>query len=829
MLQTLPQSLRQKLQPRVVAGMPGDALRRQAQAQVSGGNPAGAIATLREGVARYPDDPWLRLDLARLLQKSGNGSEASSLMSAAYRPGASNSALYAAALFASENGAWQQAQTLLARIPGGSQTSDMRDLRQRVNYNLQLVTAENYLAQGNTIAASNTLRAMASTPPKAPADAGKLARLLAESGDLTTAVSLVRNNISSGVSGNAGDYADQIAVLNQAGLTGEAQNLISNPQLQASSTPTQLASIRNGYVINEADRLREQGNYAAAYDKLIRAMQSDPQNTDLMFAMARLYQSGKMNKEAGVVYDYLMTRDTPNQDARAGAIDVALSAGNNDRAEQLAGGLRQDNSPDRLLLLARVAEAQGHHQQAMTYLRSARGKLLGMQSTNSSETPTVGGVLAADNPFIGVSQTSAPTRTASAYGQYMPWQVAQSAAAPGSTLPGIQRTDLPVDTAQTRMLRQVDTMMESLQEKTGSWLQGGMDVRGRDGESGTSKLTELRTPLTWSSSPFGDSRFDFTVTPVSLNAGTASGDAWRRYGANPLANNVDQTSGSTDSQKANGVELALALSGDDYRVDIGSTPLGQDLNTVVGGVKWSPKLTNYLSLILTGERRSLTDSLLSYVGLKDAYSGKTWGQVTKNGGTLQLSYDDGDAGFYVGGGGYSYLGQNVASNTSINANAGVYLRPYHDEYRQLQAGLSMSYMDYSKNLSYFTYGQGGYFSPQNYVSVSLPVSLTEKYDNWTMKLGGSVGYQSYSQDKSAYFPTNSEWQQTLETAVSNGFAKEAYYSATSKSGIGYTLRAGADYKVNKQMTLGGQIGYDTFGDYNESTAGLYIRYMLGDH
>ncbi len=365
-----------------------------------------------------------------------------------------------------------------------------------MNYNLQLVTAENYLAQGNTIAASNTLRAMASTPPKAPADAGKLARLLAESGDLTTAVSLVRNNISSGVSGNAGDYADQIAVLNQAGLTGEAQNLISNPQLQASSTPTQLASIRNGYVINEADRLREQGNYAAAYDKLIRAMQSDPQNTDLMFAMARLYQSGKMNKEAGVVYDYLMTRDTPNQDARAGAIDVALSAGNNDRAEQLAGGLRRDNSPDRLLLLARVAEAQGHHQQAMTYLRSARGKLLGMQSTNSSETPTVGGVLAADNPFIGVSQTSAPTRTASAYGQYMPWQVAQSAAAhrfhaagdPAHRSAGGHRPDADAASGGHH-----DGVAAGENRQLAA---GGMDVRGRDGESGTSKLTELRTPLT---------------------------------------------------------------------------------------------------------------------------------------------------------------------------------------------------------------------------------------------------------------------------------------------------------------------------------------------
>ena len=200
----------------------------------------------------------------------------------------------------------------------------------------------------------------------------------------------MRNNINGGISGNAGDYADQVTVLNQAGLTNEAQRLLTNPQLQASSTPTQLASIRNGYVINDADRLREQGNYAAAYDKLMGAMQSDPQNTDLMFAMARLYQSGKMNKEAGVVYDYLMTRDTPTQDARSGAIDVALSAGDNDRAAQLAGGLRPDNSPDRLLLLARVAESQGHHQQAMTYLRSARGRLLGLQSSNGTQTPTVG-------------------------------------------------------------------------------------------------------------------------------------------------------------------------------------------------------------------------------------------------------------------------------------------------------------------------------------------------------------------------------------------------------------------------------------------------------
>ncbi|MBL5932352.1 cellulose biosynthesis protein BcsC [Lelliottia amnigena] len=893
MLRTLPASLQAKLQPRVVAGLPGDPIRRQAQQAAASGNTEQAIGILRQGIARLPDDPWLRLDLARLLQKSGADGEAAAVMQPASRPGAGASSLYAAALFASESGAWQQSQTLLSRISPASQTPQMRELAQRVNTNLQMATAERYLAQGNSVAAANTLKTLSARPPESPADAGKLARMLAQSGNLTTAVSVVRSNMREGVQGNAGDYADQVAVLNQAGLNGEAQSFLSNPELLSRSTPTQLAGVRNGYVINEADQLREQGNYAAAYDKLIRALQSDPQNTDLMFAMARLYQTGKMNKEAGVVYDYLMTRDTPTQDARVGAIDVALAEDNVAKAKQLANGLQSDTSPQRLILLARLEEAQGNHQQAMTYLRSARGKLLGLQSTNSSATPTMGGLLLADNPFVTTSRSSQAIGATTSSDSALPWQVAQTAREPGTTLPGTMRTDLPQETAQSRALRQVDDMMQRMDEQTGMWLQGGVEVRGRDGESGTSKLTEAKAPLTWSSSPFGESRFEFTATPVTLSAGSASGDAWRRYGTNPLANalsNVstavnaalndkvngpaftdlsayqdasnftpftepgyerfdrllnspqltalsqstykpnsgEKISESTDSQKANGVELNMALSGKDYKLDIGSTPLGQDLSTLVGGVKWSPKLTDYLSVILTGERRAVTDSLLSYVGMKDKYSGETWGRVTKNGGTAQLSFDDGDAGFYVGGGGYSYLGENVASNTSINANAGVYVRPYHDDFRQVQTGISIGWMDFSKNLSQFTMGQGGYFSPQNYVSVSLPVDYSQKFDNWKLNLGGSVGYQSYSQDSSDYFPDSPDAQKALEVLANRGFTKEAQYKGTSENGIGYTMRAGVDYNVNKDMTIGGKVGYDTFGSYNESTAGLYFRYMLGE-
>ena len=875
LLSSLPASVRQSVMPRT--GSSSDPLRQQAKQALAAGNATQAVAVLQQGIQRFPNDGWLRLDLARIYRAQGDSAAAASVMQPVFRNGASSNELYAGALNASESGAWQQASTLLSRIPARSHNAAMRELAQRANFNLQMTTAGQYLAQGSSAAAANTLKALAANPPSNPADAGKLAQSLAQAGDITTAVAVVRSNMQRGVQGNAGDYAAQVAVLNQAGLTAEARNFLSSPALQSRSTPAQLASIRNGDIINEVDRLREQKQYAAAYDKLIGALQTDPQNRDLMFAMARLYQSGKMNKEAGVVYDYLLTRDTPTQDARVGSVNVALALNDVPKARALTNGLRGEQTPERLLLMARVAEAEGDHHQALSYLRTARGKMIGLQGAETGSVPVVGGLALSDNPFINRS-TPDTRRSASAYGAAMPWQQTPGASS-YRDIDGQMAASEP--SPQSRTLHQIDSMMDDLQQRTGTWAQGGVQIRGRDGESGLSKLTEAKAPLSWSSVPFGDSRFEFTVTPVSLNAGSADGQSSRRFGTgalsqavsaavqtlknekikksdgsafafddlnplttkglstlqsvqNKLANATDKanldevTVDSPGSQTASGVELKLALTGDHYQIDLGSTPLGQDLTTLVGGIQWSPKITDYLTLILTGERRAITDSLLAYVGATDKLSGESWGRVTKNGGNALLSYDDGDAGFYAGAGAYSYLGENVASNKSLVANAGAYLRPYHYDDRELKTGISISWMDFSKNLSYFSYGQGGYFSPQDYVSVSFPVEFTQKYDDLKVRFGGAAGYQSYSQDRSAYFPNNPDWQNQLETAVTNGYAKEAYYSGGSKSGIGYNLHAGADYKVNKDVTVGGQLGYDTFGDYSESTAQLYFRYMLGD-
>ncbi|WP_096777762.1 cellulose biosynthesis protein BcsC [Izhakiella australiensis] len=831
LLASLPASVKASVAPR---GSSSDPIRRQAKQAASAGNTQQAIAILQQGVQRYPEDGWLRLDLARLLQQQGDSQQAASIMEPTMGRGAGRDALTAGALFASETGAWQQAQTLINRIPAASRNAEQRALATRVNFNLQMAIARQYLAQGSNAAALNTLRALAVNPPKNPVDAGSLAQALVRAGDTSGAVAVARGNMQLGVQGNAGDYAAQVAVLNQAGLNDEAQRFLSDPALQARSTSTQLAGLRNGYIINQADSLREQGQYAAAYDKLITALQNDPQNRDLMFAMARLYQSGKMNKEAAVVYDYLMTRDTPEQAAREGAISVALARHDVDKARQLAAGLRGAQTPERLLLLAQVAEASGDKQQALAYLRSARSKAVGWQNVQSGQAPVIGGLALADNPFS--NRHNSASASASSYGGVMPWQQAPRDDGAGQT--AMNGGDA-ASGAQSRTLHQIDNMMDSLQDEAGNWVQGEFQVRGRDGESGLSKLTEAKAPLTWSSAPFGDTRFDFSLTPVTLSAGSASSDSMTRFGtASLLRGQIAQQNNvapglvkldSAGSQNASGVEIGLGLSNSQFKVDLGSTPLGQDLSTLVGGIQWSPKLTDYLTLILTGERRAMADSLLSYVGVEDKLSGKRWGQVTKNGGSAMLSYDNGDAGFYLGGGGYSYIGSNVQSNQSLNASAGIYVRPYHDDDGEIKTGISIGWMDFAHNLSYFSYGQGGYFSPQNYVSVSLPVDFSRRYHDLDLRIGGSVGYQSYSQDRSAYFPTDPARQAQLEGYYNAGYIDEAYYPGNSKNGIGYNIHAGADYKVNRNVSIGGQLGYDTFGDYNESTARLNFRYLFGDH
>lgn len=280
------------------------------------------------------------------------------------------------------------------------------------------------------------------------------------------------------------------------------------------------------------------------------------------------------------------------------------------------------------------------------------------------------------------------------------------------------------------------------------------------------------------------------------------------------------------NQTEAGMGVGFGYQGQAFAADIGSTPFGFEITNLVGGLSWAPRLGSNGRFIIAAERRAVTDSLLSYAGVEDPATGDRWGGVTRTGGRLGLTFDNGPLGLYGDLGFYNYDGHNVADNQSVEASLGGYLRPVREDDRELKTGVNVSYMSFDENLSKFTYGHGGYFSPQDYVSLSFPIEYSEDYRRWTWSAKFAPGFQSYSSDAAAFFPTLAEEQFWMEILASSGVIDSAYYAAESKSGFGVNLGAGLDYRLSPGLKLGTRLGYDTFGDYSETKASVNLNYTL---
>jgi hypothetical protein len=103
---------------------------------------------------------------------------------------------------------------------------------------------------------------------------------------------------------------------------------------------------------------------------------------------------------------------------------------------------------------------------------------------------------------------------------------------------------------------------------------------------------------------------------------------------------------------------------------------------------------------------------------------------------------------------------------------------------QLTAGLSMTALGYQENLGYYTLGHGGYFSPQRFFAVGIPVSWAQRGDKFSYRLKDSLGVQHIKQDAADYFPGDA----ALQAAASSAIGEPAEYDSDSSTGVGYSQR-----------------------------------------
>jgi tetratricopeptide (TPR) repeat protein len=512
----------------------------------------------------------------------------------------------------------------------------------------------------------------------------------------------------------------------------------------------------------------------------------------------------------------MLRRNPSNLDARRAAVEGAIKDGDWLRADAITReGVRlAPNDPRAWLILAELHRARGDDVRAMSDLKTAEDLRRQQRGSDQPSTspddaaiyevvsiePSVAPV--SSNPFRTNTPPIAETMTA----QVMPTR--------SMNLPGT----LPSD----QMSAQIDAQIAALHNEMAPKFMLGAGLVVRTGTAGLSKLNEETIPLEAVFAP-GVGQLTFRATPTFLSAGQlgSSTTSLRQFGSGALGNGT-----VPPSQNAAGFGLGLEYALKWFKADIGTSPLGFPEQNVIGGIELSPALNDNLRLRVVGERRPVTDSVLAYAGTKDPSSGTTWGGVTRTRGHGQLEVSAGLANLYAGGGYSSLDGSGVAQNQEIEAGAGGSYPIWRNSTDELRMGLDLVYFAYNKNLSGFTLGQGGYFSPQSFFASLIPITYGQKLDDLTWLIGGSVGYQTYSQHSSAVFPNNPGLQNALNAKAATDSTIATSYPGTNGTGIAGGARGELEYRVNHSLWLGGRASFQHVGDWSELQAMLYLRYIF---
>ena len=827
------------------------------------GDREGMRVALEDALRSDPNDAWARFALARVYVSVGAVNEARSLVDGLLVSQPDNlDALYTSALLSVQLGDLSKAQASLALIPRSARNAEINRLVSDVDFNLQMQQIQTLSVSGRRQEARVFLNRIEPLAEGQPGRQESIASAYAEAGDPQRAISIMRDLLARSPRQDPGLTLRYAGVLLQADQDVEASSILRNMQGQLLDVEQrkQYDDVLFLYRVRQAEQLRERGDLVTAYDTLAPALAERPQSSLAVSALARMYAASGEPGKALELYKPLVKREPENAQLWIGAADMAAQVHERDYAEDaLERALKlAPGDPDVLSTAARVYRFQGRTGKAAELLK----KLVAQEKRQETaafvaSTPASG---QPRNPFAkSANSQSSQLATAipTAIQSVPPGQAGLDIVPPFAQASGTATVDpllaaptyvtadpslnpdrvggygVPVAPASQEAnpfaveqagidpragMSPAERALDDVLQLRSGFVAQGLGVRSNDSESGLSNLTAVEAPFEVNI-PIGDNRLAVRVTPVHLDAGSASGEAASRFGGGPAASL--RSGDDPGSQSATGVGLALAFENpaEGFKADIGTTPQGFLYSTVVGGVSLERTFssTENLRWGASLSRRPVTDSLLSFAGAEDERTGQKWGGVTANGGRAELSFDNRKVGAYVYGSLSHLEGNHVESNNSGELGGGAYWYLLNNENNLLTTGVSLTAMSYEENLGYYTYGHGGYFSPETFLAVGVPITWAQRFDKFTYQIKGSLGVQYIDQADADYFPGDAALQ------AGSG---DALYEGSSDLGLAYSLYGAGEYEMTPNLFIGGHLGLDNAQDYRQWNSGLYMRYMF---
>lgn len=337
------------------------------------------------------------------------------------------------------------------------------------------------------------------------------------------------------------------------------------------------------------------------------------------------------------------------------------------------------------------------------------------------------------------------------------------------------------------------------------------------GSSGTGGYSDLRalTQMAQLDTPLAGGTAFGRLELVDMDAGDLPDSPYRAQFGTCAARDCRGDA----HQQSRGTTLAAGWQRGTWAFDLGTTPLGFEVVDWVGGATLTGDW-HTLGWGMTLSRRPVSSSLLSYGGTVDPGTGISWGGVRANGIRLDLSRDLGGAvGFWGSAQQHLLTGKNVPDNWRTRLMGGGYYKLVNETHRRASVGLSTMLWHYQQDLGGYTLGQGGYYSPQGYFSLSVPVSYRQRTPDWSWELGGSGSWSYARTDDSRRYP--------LEGLLPAGLPdRNAPVKGGSSSGFGYTLNGVVEHRLTEHWRIGGRVDIQQADDYAPSHVTLFLRYTF---
>ena len=350
----------------------------------------------------------------------------------------------------------------------------------------------------------------------------------------------------------------------------------------------------------------------------------------------------------------------------------------------------------------------------------------------------------------------------------------------------------------------------ALQGRSNWSLTGGMERRHLNGEKGLDRLSTFAQVL-GAEGMLGETRVAISVTSATLSTGAAASDAAlgtmppMRY---PALSEADVVIPSIAVRREwPGVVAEGKLS---------STPLSAPVSARPTGEASLRLYEDPFSAEAQLFSRSVVSSLLSYAGTRDPATGETWGRVTDNGIRLQGVYGiDAHWGTAVTLEAAHLEGENVADNDRwmVRGDLAYDFKP--DGFAHFRLGPYVSAAHFSENLSHYTLGHGGYYSPDQDQRTGLLLDiLTAEGQRWQVESKTSVGFAHAEEAASPMFPT----------LGSQGGA----YDATTTNGVGIFTTLRATWLAAPRLMVSGFAQYADSPGYNDLAMGVFITIPFTD-